>query len=246
MFNTIIDSKLLKDVVDALAPVVDETKIHITPEGINIRAVDPPQALMVAVDLKKGAFEKFEATDMDIAVDIRKISERLAKFDSDTKINLFVDENKRALVLDGGGVKFSMRLVDPASVIRKEPNVPKLTFPVVVTMAGSELRKAVKTVATVADEIYFNVDNGQLCMYGVSNDKMDDAQYNITVLKIDATEPAKALYRADYIEDIAKTMAKADTMTVELKSDFPMRMSTVIANGNCNILYFIAPRTADV
>jgi DNA polymerase III sliding clamp (beta) subunit (PCNA family) len=138
-----------------------------------------------------------------------------------------------------------MRLVDPASIIRKEPNVPKLTFPVVVTMAGSELRKAVKTVSTVADEIYFNVDNGQLRLSGVSDDKMDDAQYNISVVKVEATEPAKALYRADYIDNIAKTMAKADTMTVELKSDFPMRMSTATANGNCNILYFVAPRTPD-
>jgi proliferating cell nuclear antigen len=244
MFNTIIDGKMLRGVVDALAPIVDETKVHISPEGINIRATDPGQTMMVAVDLNKGAFDKYEATDMVIAVDIKKISEKLSKFDGDAKLNLFVDEAKKALVMDGAGVKFSTRLLAPEHIARKEPNVPNLNFPVTVTMPGSELKRAIKVVSSVSETVWFIVADGSLRLEGMSADKTDEAQYKISATKVDATEAAKALYRCDFIEQISKTTGRVESMKVEFKNDFPMRLS-MNDGGNCTILYFIAPRAAD-
>src|SRR5687767_9271616 len=58
-------AEVLKKVLDATNPLVDEAKFKITPDGISLKAVDPAHVAMIDLQLRKAAFLEYKADDME-------------------------------------------------------------------------------------------------------------------------------------------------------------------------------------
>ena len=74
MFNAKVKSDVLKGIIDVTNPLVNEVKFNITPKGISLRAVDPAHVAMVDLQVKNDAFEEFKASEMELGIDMDKLS----------------------------------------------------------------------------------------------------------------------------------------------------------------------------
>ena len=112
MFQAKARADILKEVVNVVSTLVDEAKFSMNAEGLTIKAVDPAHIAMVDLTLGKDAFEEFKADEVEIGIDIDKLSQFLKLARSDDIIDLKHDEEKRRLNISVGDITRRMSLID--------------------------------------------------------------------------------------------------------------------------------------
>jgi proliferating cell nuclear antigen len=241
MFNAIIESEKLRNTLEAVSSIVDEAKIHLSPDGMSIRAVDPANVAMLTLNLKSSAFEEFTATEGELGVDLNRLNDILSMAERTEPVELELDEESHKLMVRMSGLTYKIALLDPAS-IRKEPKVPELDLPAKIVLSGNELRRAVKAAEKVSDHMSMGVD-GDIFYLEAEGDS-DRMRLDILKDQLISLEPADArsLFSLEYLSDMIKSAGKANEVTIELGKDFPVKISFQIAEGNGDVGYLLAPR----
>ena len=242
MFKAVINAEVFKDAIEAVSTLVDEAKFKLTAEGISVRAVDPANVAMVAFDLNAKAFETFEASDSEIGVDLIRLMDILGMTSKDDKIELNLNEETRKLEIRTGGLAYTLSLLDPTS-IRKEPKVPNLELPAKIVLNGAELKRAVKAAEKVSDHMALGVKDKTFFVEAEGD--LDKVRLDIpqsSLVSLQATSDVRSLFSLDYLNDLSKSLGKAERVNIDLGTDYPVKLTFNIAAGNGTVTYLLAPR----
>ena len=241
MFKSKIKSETLKEIVDVVSTLVDETKINITKKGIGSKAVDPAHVAMVDINVDKKAFEEFKATETEIGVDIDKLRDVLKLSRPGDVITMEYDEDKNRLVTQIDNITKRMALVDTAGM--SDPKVPNLTLPVKLTINVSELKQGIRAAESVSDHVALQATPEG---FEMSSEGETDS-FNLKVPKdllteLECKESAKSLFSLDYFANMIKSVGSSQTVTMYLGNDYPVNMEFDIAGGKGQVKYLLAPR----
>lgn len=242
MFKAVISAEVFKDAIEAVSTLVDEAKFRLTKDGISARAVDPANVAMVAFDLNAKAFDTFNATDSEIGVDLVRLMDILGMTSREDKIELSLNEETRKLEIRTGGLAYTLSLLDPSS-IRKEPKVPNLELPAKIVLNGAELRRAVKAAEKVSDHMALGVVDK--IFYVEAEGDLDKVRLEIpesSLISLQASSNVKSLFSLDYLNDLVKSLGKAERVSIDLGTDYPVKFNFSIAGGNGDVTYLLAPR----
>lgn len=241
MFNAKVKAEVLKTMLDAVQTLVDEAKIHCTPEGISLKAVDPAHVAMVELTLGKSAFIAYEATELEMGVDLDKLKDILKLASSGSEIGLEYKEDTHRLVFKIGHLTRRMALVDTSNM--SDPKVPNLNLPSKVTIAASELQHGIKASESVSDHIALVAEGDKFELIADG----DTDQVNLTLegdslISIDSPEKSRSLFSLDYFSNMSKVVKGNDAITLNLGTDYPVKLEFDIADGAGHITYMLAPR----
>lgn len=242
MFKAVISAEVFKDAIEAVSTLVDEAKFRLTKDGISARAVDPANVAMVAFDLNAKAFDTFNATDSEIGVDLVRLMDILGMTSREDKIELSLNEETRKLEIRTGGLAYTLSLLDPSS-IRKEPKVPNLELPAKIVLNGAELRRAVKAAEKVSDHMALGVVDK--IFYVEAEGDLDKVRLEIpesSLISLQASSNVKSLFSLDYLNVLVKSLGKAERVSIDLGTDYPVKFNFSIAGGNGDVTYLLAPR----
>jgi proliferating cell nuclear antigen len=242
MFKAVINAEVFKDAIEAVSTLVDEAKFRITNDGISARAVDPANVAMVAFDISAKAFESYQATEGEIGVDLNRLDDILGMTSKEDKVELNLNEETRKLEIRSGSLAYTLSLLDPSS-IRKEPKVPNLELPAKIALNGSELKRAVKAAEKVSDHMALGVKDKTF--YVEAEGDLDKVRLDLpesSLISIQSTGNVRSLFSLDYLNDLAKSLGKAEQVSIDLGTDYPVKFTFNIAGGNGSVTYLLAPR----
>ena len=241
MFEAKVKAEILKEFVDVLSTLVDETKVNATKEGISVRAVDPAHVAMVDLSLDSAAFESYKSDDQELGLDLDKVKEvlRLAKMGD--VIDLRYDEDKNKLVLIVGNITRRMALVDTAGM--SDPKVPNLNLPAKLTIRVEELRQGIRASENVSDHIALTVSPEGFTMQGEGDTDSVDLKLGKDFLdELDSKEQVRSMFPLDYFANMIKAITSAPSVTMYLGNDYPVKLEFAIGGGKGKVKYLLAPR----
>lgn len=241
MFKAKVKAEVLKTILDAVSTLVDEAKIHVTPEGLSLKAVDPAHVAMVDLSIGKKAFAEYKATDLDMGVDLDKLKDILKLAGSSDLIDIEYKEDAHKLVFKIGHITRRMSLVDTANM--GDPKVPNLSLPNQVIVLAGELQQGIKASEAVSDHIAL-VAEGKVFELIAEGDT-DQSHLRLEgseLIKIQAPQKSRSLFSLDYFSTMSKVVKPTDAVTLNLGTDFPVKIEFDIADGNGHIIYLLAPR----
>ena len=243
MFTAIVRADTLQATLDSVGVLVDECKIHLDDDGIEIRAVDPANVGMVDLSLDASAFESYEADGGVIGVNLVRLQDIAGMAGGDQLVHLDLDEETRKLHISIDGLEYTLALIDPES-IREEPDLPELDLPATIVIEGRDIDRAVTAADMVSDHIELGVDDGDEQFYVAAEGDTDDVH-----LELDRDDlidlvagPASSLFSLDYLKDMNKAIPKDTEVTVELGEEFPVKFHFEFAEGDGSVTYMLAPR----
>jgi len=241
MFKASIASQKLVECIDALKALVAEAEFSLKPEGVSVAAVDASNVALVTLDLPSKAFESYEATEMVLGIDLKKMDGILEMSVKDEIVGLEVDEVSHKFIIKMRGLAYTMSLLDPAS-IRKLSKIPKLDLPGSVTFRGEDLRRGIKATKKVGDFVYIGISGKCFFIEGIGD--TDSVKLELTREEVIDLIPAevKAMFSLDYLLDISKVSGKTAEVILELGTDSPLRVRHKIAGDGGTIMYILAPR----
>ncbi|WP_135821740.1 DNA polymerase sliding clamp [Halostella litorea] len=243
MFKAIVSAETLGTALDSVSVLVDECKIHLDDDGIEIRAVDPANVGMVDLSLSADAFESYEADGGVIGVNLSRLEDIVGMADSDQLVELELDEETRKLHIQIDGLEYTLALIDPDS-IRQEPDIPDLDLASEIVIEGADIDRAVTAADMVSDHIALGVDEEKELFYVDAEGDTDDVHLELDredLIDLQAG-PAYSLFSLDYLKDMNKAIAKDAEVTLELGEEFPVKIHFDIAEGNGQVTFMLAPR----
>ncbi|MFC7133046.1 MULTISPECIES: DNA polymerase sliding clamp [Salinibaculum] len=243
MFNAIVSAETLQATLDSVGVLVDECKIHLEADGLEIRAVDPANVGMVDLSLSAEAFESYEADGGLIGVNLVRLQDIAGMADKDQLVHLELDEETRKLHISIEGLEYTLALIDPES-IREEPDLPDLDLPANIVIEGRDINRAVTAADMVSDHIELGVDAADELFYVSAEGDTDDVHLELdTDDLIDLVAgPAASLFSLDYLKDMNKAIPSDAEVTMELGEEFPVKLHFDIAEGQGTVTYMLAPR----
>ncbi|RLG97087.1 DNA polymerase sliding clamp, partial [Candidatus Bathyarchaeota archaeon] len=99
MFKAVMsDAKLLKDIIVAIATLIDEGTFEITSEAINLREMDPSRVAMVDFQWSKSLFDEYDCSQpTKICINITEMLKLLKRAGKGDSVELTLDEERRRL-----------------------------------------------------------------------------------------------------------------------------------------------------
>jgi len=243
MFNAIVSAETLRATLDSVSVLVDECKIHLTDDGIEIRAVDPANVGMVDLTLGRDAFESYETDGGTIGVNLSRLEEFAGMADAGQLINLELDEETRKLHVQIDGLEGTLALIDPDS-IRQEPDLPDLDLASTIHLEGNDIDRAVTAADMVSDHIALGVDPDEEVFYVDAEGDTDDVHFELgqdDLIDLTAGD-SHSLFSLDYLKDMNKAIPKDAEVRMELGEEFPVKMHFDIAEGEGQVTFMLAPR----
>lgn len=240
MFQAKIKSEALKEVVEVISTLVDEAKFMINNESINVKAVDPAHVAMVDLNLNKDAFEEYEATNMELGLDIAKLKDVLSLAKANDVISIKHDEDRNRLVINIENITRWMSLVDTAGM--SESKVPSLNLPVKVIIRTQELKQGILASKSVSDHITLvTTSNGFELSSEGDTDSVNLKLPKDLLEELECEEKVKSMFSLDYFSSMIKSI-NSELVTLNLGSDYPIRLEFEIADGKGSVNFLLAPR----
>jgi len=233
----------LQTVLNTVGALVNECKIHLGEDGIEIRAVGPANVAMVDLALDADAFETYAANGGLIGVGLERLSDIAGMAGSDQLVHLDLNEDTRKLHISIDGLEYTLALIDPES-IRQEPDIPDLDLPATVVLEGRTIARAVTAADMVGDHIELGVKAEAGVFYADAEGDTDDVHLALAgddLIDLEAA-PASSLFSLDYLDDMNTAIPKAGEVTVDLGEEYPTKLHFDIADGQGAVTFMLAPR----
>ena len=241
MFNAKVKSEVLKGIIDVTSPLVNEVKLNITPKGISLRAVDPAHVAMVDLEVKSKAFDEYKATDMELGIDMDKLSSIMRLSSSGDMISLDYDEESNRLIVKIGNLVRKMGLIDTAGM--PDPKMPNLNLPAKVVLKASELNQGVRASEAVSDHLALTVNKDDFELFAEGDtDTVNLKLPKDLLLELNTSAKCKSLFSIDYFSNMIKPVRGEDSITIMIGNDNPIRVEFDIAEKKGHVTYLLAPR----
>ena len=241
IFRSKMKASVLKSVTEIISPLVDEAKFKITPKGISINAVDPAHVGLVDVEVKDNSFEEYHADELDLGVDVSKLSGVLKLAGSDDTVSLEYDEHKTMLVLTLGNLVRSMRLIDTSGM--PDTKMPKLDLPAKVVLVAEEMKKVVRASEMVSDHIVLTADKDKVVFYAEGGvDTVDLTLTKDELVELQSADKYRSMLSIDYLSSMIKPAKDDAQITLLLGNDTPLRIEFDFADKKGHVTYVLAPR----
>jgi proliferating cell nuclear antigen len=241
MFKAKLKGDVLKEMIKVVSTLVDEVKLNVTADGVDLKAVDPAHVAMVDLSLGKDAFDELEASDCELGIDIDKMKEVLSLAKAGDVIDMSHDEEHNKLVVHIENITRNMSLVDTMGM--SDPKMPQLNLPATIKLAAAELNQGIKASESISNHIALmaNSEGFELSSQG-DTDSVSLKLRKDLLLSLDCSEPVRSLFSLDYFSNMVRSVPSAGVVTLAIGQDYPAKMEFEIAEGNGSVVYLLAPR----
>ena len=243
---SILDVKLLRDVLTAISTLIDEGTFNISPEGIKLRSMDPSRVAMVDFSMQKSAFDEY-ASDQDakVCVNLSELLKLLKRAKRDETLEISLDESASQLIVVIRGKYTRTFRMPTLEVSEEEVPTPNVTFNAKVTLTTDGLKQSLEDVALVSDHVRIETDGEKFLMSAKGDIMGADIELqkgSDALLSLEVKEPCKATYPLSYLSDIVKAAsATSEVVDLEFSTDMPVRLDFKQPYDG-SLIYYLAPR----
>ncbi len=247
MLKARIKAESLKEFIGAVGSLVDEAKVNVNEDGIQIKAVDPSHVAMIEANLVKSAFDSYEAKSMEMGMDIDKFKNVLTVAGKDEMVDLEKDDDLNRLVVNIGNLTRAMPLLDTSGM--PDPKVPSLDLPSTVNVVVNEIAQGLKASKSVSDHIALSTDKNsfRLVCEGDNQNSVDLSLGKDQLEKLDSPDEATSLFSLEYFSLMVNSLPADRILHINLGTDLPVKIDADLAvddmtGAQGNVKFLLAPR----
>ena len=247
MFKARIKADSIKEFIGTVGALVDEAKLNVTEDGIQVKAVDPSHVAMIEANLVKSAFDSYEAAPVEMGIDVDKFKTVLAVAGKEDMVDMEKDDSLNRLVVNIGNLTRAMPLLDTSGM--PDPKVPSLDLPAFISVSVNEISQGLKASKSVSDHIALSTtkDSFRLVCEGDNQNKVDLSLGKDQLEKLDSSEDATSLFSLEYFALMVNSLPSDRILHINLGSDLPVKVDADLAvddmtGAQGNVKFLLAPR----
>lgn len=240
------DARLWKNLIGAIATLVDEATFDADAEGIKLRAMDPSHVAMVDFEWPKTIFEEYVCDDpTKLCINISEMLKLLRRVGGDESLTLDLEEKTARLKMTLKSKYTRVFRMATLEASTEEVPTPKISFNSVIKITTTCVRNAVDDASTVSDHIQFETADDQFVIRAsgdVGSVTIEVGKDSEEILGFEVKEASKAMFSLNYLAEMVKAAANvSDIVTIEFSTDMPVRLNFELPQSG-RLQYYLAPR----
>jgi proliferating cell nuclear antigen len=240
---TLADPGYLKESISIISDLVNEASFKITPDAIELVAMDPANVAMVIFKLLSSSFTEYDVKkNTEIAINLANLKQVLRRASSKDMLTLEVEDNRLKIELRGGTVRtFNLPIID---LEEKEQKVPDLKFPVTIRTSSSILNEAVADVDVVGESVAFIAEPKKFTLQAegdLNQAKIDMKEDESTRISMNGDERVKAKYSIEYLKKMINGSKLSDEVIIQFNKDYPLKLEYKTVD-KVMLSFILAPR----
>ena len=247
MFKARIKADNLKEFIGTVGSLVDEAKLNVNEDGMQIKAVDPSHVAMIEANLIKSAFDSYETDVAEMGIDVDKFKTVLAVAGKEDMVSLEKDDKLNRLVVSIGNLTRAMPLLDTSGM--PDPKVPSLDLPAFVSVSVEEISQGLKASKSVSDHIALSTtkDSFRLICEGDNQNRVDLTLGKEQLEKLVSPEETTSLFSLEYFALMVNSLPPDRILHINLGNDLPVKVDADLAiddltGAQGNVKFLLAPR----
>jgi proliferating cell nuclear antigen len=247
VFKARIKADSIKEFIGTVGSLVDEAKMNVSDDGIQVKAVDPSHVAMIEANLVKSAFDSYEAASAEMGIDVDKFKTVLAVAGKEDMVDLEKDDKLNRLVVNIGNLTRAMPLLDTSGM--PDPKVPSLDLPASVSVSVEEISQGLKASKSVSDHIALSTSKNsfRLVCEGDNQNRVDLSLGKEQLEKLDSPEDTTSLFSLEYFALMVNSLPADRILHINLGSDLPVKVDADLAvddmtGAQGNVKFLLAPR----
>ncbi|MBW2993214.1 proliferating cell nuclear antigen (pcna) [Candidatus Woesearchaeota archaeon] len=241
---TLAEPKYLKDSIAIISELVNEARFKITPNAVELVAMDPANVAMVIFKLLSSCFTEYDVQkETEIAINLANLKQILRRAKPSDMLTLELDtENKLKVQLKGNTTRtFSLPIIE---LEEKEQKIPELNFPISIKTSASILSEAVDDVDIVAESVSFVAEPKKLAVQAegdLSKAHIDIHESDSTKITAEGIDTVKSKYSIEYLKKMVAGSKIADEVTIQFNKDYPLKLEFKTID-KVMLSFILAPR----
>ena len=238
---TLAEPKYLKESISIISELVNEAKLKVSRDGIELVAMDPANVAMVIFRLLPTAFTEYDVEKpVDMAISLANLRQILRRANPSDMLTLELDSNKLKIQLKSASTRvFSLPLIE---IEDKDQKIPELSFPVSAETDSSLFNEAINDVEIVSESVSLIAEPGKLSLQAEGD--LNTAAIEIRdsdSTKVSSKERTKAKYSIEYLKKMIEGSKLSDRVMIQFNKDYPLRI-TYSTVDKVMMAFILAPR----
>lgn len=241
---TLAEPKYLKDSISIISELVNEARFKITPNALELVAMDPANVAMVIFKLLSSCFTEYNVKkETELAINLSNLKQIIKRAGANDMLTLEMgDGNKLEITIKGKSKRsFSLPILD---MEEKEQKIPDLNFDVVATMSCGMFNEAIEDADIVAESATFIADDKKLIIRAegdLSKAEIEMKENDGIKLEKEGSDKLKSKYSLEYLKKMTGGSKFTDKVTISFSKDYPLRVDYKVID-KLNLAFILAPR----
>ena len=241
---TLAEPGYLKESISIISDLVNEARFKITPDAIEMVAMDPANVAMVVFKLLSSSFTEYDVKkDMEIAINLSNLKQVLRRASPRDMLTLEVDaDNRLKITLKSNTTRvFNLPIIE---LEEKEQKVPDLKFPITIRTSSSILNEAIADVDVVGESVAFIAEPKRFTLQAegdLNQAKIDINDDEATKVSTHSDEKIKARYSIEYLKKMINGSKLSDEVVIQFNKDYPLKLEYK-AVDKVMLSFILAPR----
>ena len=241
---TLAEPSYLKESISIISDLVNEARFKITPNAIELVAMDPANVAMVVFKLLSSCFSEYDVKkDIEIGINLSNLKQVLRRASPKDILTIEMDDDNRLKIqLESATTRtFNLPIID---LEEKEQKVPDLKFPVTIRTSSSVLNEAIADVDVVGESVAFIAEPKKFILQAegdLNRARIEIREDDATKVSIDGDEKIKAKYSIEYLKKMINGSKLSDEVVVQFSKDYPLKLEYKTVD-KVMLSFILAPR----
>jgi len=240
---TLAEPTYLKESISIISDLVSEARFKLTPDAIELVAMDPANVAMVIFKLFSSCFTEYNVEkELNIAINLSNFKQILRRAKPEDILTLEVEENKLKIQLKSNTTRtFSLPIID---LEEKEQKIPELKFPISIKTSASLLNDTIEDVDIVAESVVFQTEPKKFTILAegdLSQAKIEVPEDEETKISASSSDKVGAKYSIEYLKKMINASKLANEVTLQFDKDYPLKLEYTVID-KLQLAFVLAPR----
>ena len=224
---TLAEPSYLKESISIISDLVNEARFKITPNAIELVAMDPANVAMVVFKLLSSCFTEYDVKkDTEMAINLSNLKQVLRRASPRDMLTLELDaDNRLKVTLKSNTTRvFNLPTIE---LEEKEQKVPDLKFPITIKTSSSILNEAIADVDVVGESVAFIAEPKRFTLQAegdLNQAKIDINEDETTKISTHSDEKIKAKYSIEYLKKMINGSKLSDDVVIQFNKDYPLKL----------------------
>src|SRR3989338_2179310 len=240
---TLAEPRFLKESITIISDLVNEARFKVTPNAIELVAMDPANVAMVIFKLLSSCFTEYDVEkDTEITINLSNLKQVLRRASPKDMLTIELEENRLKITLKSSTTRtFNLPIIE---LEEKEQKVPDLKFPVTIKTSSSILNEAIADVDIVGESVAFIAEPEKFTLQAegdLNQAKIEIRQDDITKVSTNSYEKVKAKYSIEYLKKMISGSKLSEDVIIQFNKDYPLKLEYKTVD-KVMLSFILAPR----
>jgi len=241
---TLAEPSYLKESISIISDLVNEARFKVTPNAIELVAMDPANVAMVIFKLLSSSFTEYDVKkDTEITINLSNLKQVLRRASQRDMLTLELSEDSRLQIqLKSNTTRtFNLPIIE---LEEKEQKIPDLKFPVTIKTSSSILNEAIADVDIVGESVAFIAEPGKFTLLAegdLNQARIEIKEDEATKVSTNSDEKIKAKYSIEYLKKMINGSKLSDDVIIQFNKDYPLKLEYKTVD-KVMLSFILAPR----